>query len=168
MPFCEICGNECHRRFKRKIEGAIMNVCPNCKNMGKPLKSERKKRIRRQSKRRSTGSSPYGSPQRRKRPRKRKPYRKNKKISNLKLRKDYRKRLINYRNKKGLSRDEFADSLKIARSYYRRIEKGTTALPIKLARRLEKNLKLKLVEKEETVEKEDLKKYLKQNKKSGG
>jgi len=72
--------------------------------------------------------------------------------------------LLEYRTTKGFSSKEFAESVFIKESYYKRIEKGTTAIPLDLAKKFEKKYKLILVEKEDFDENDDYSKYLKKNK----
>ncbi len=172
MPYCEICGNECKGTYKRKIAGAIMRVCPNCKDMGSPVRSEERRRAIKHKSRQNQGiptrkSRPQQSSRSfsSRRPRRRK---KKKSIANMKLVDDYQDVLVKTRTKKGLSKDEFADELKVARSYYTRLEKGTTALPIKLAKKIEKMFHVKLTEEEEAIDENEYEQYLKKQSKSSG
>ncbi len=169
MPFCEVCGSECKYTNKRKIEGAVLNVGPCCKNMGTPVYTQRQKReLVAKKQTRSSGSTTsqpihYQKKQRPSAPRKPRQPRKN--IANMKLVDDYIKKLVDVRNKNGLSKDEFADALKIQRSYYHRIEKGTTALPITLAETIGKKFNVKLTEMDEVVEEHEYEQLLKESKK---
>ena len=41
---CEVCGREAHSLFRRKIEGVLMEVCNDCKDVGEEPEYERSSR----------------------------------------------------------------------------------------------------------------------------
>ncbi|QEE14759.1 helix-turn-helix domain-containing protein [Promethearchaeum syntrophicum] len=156
---CEVCGREAHSLFRRKIEGVLMEVCNDCKDVGEEPNYERSSRkpTRNASKFRDIYSSKKSKPTQKayKPPSRPSTYKKRENISNLKIVDNYIKLLVQCRNKEGLSAKEFANSLFIKENYYHRIEKGTTQLNIKLARRIEKKYKITLVETEDFQEEEE-------------
>ena len=164
---CEICGREAYKLFRRKIEGVIMEVCSDCKNIGEEPDVDRSSRVqaRNASKFRNIYSNgkPKSALKTYKSPTKPRTYRKRDNISNFKVVDNYAEILIKCRTKIGLTAKEFANSLFIKENYYNRIEKGTTHLNIDLARRIEKKYKITLVETEEDQEEEDFSQYTKKS-----
>ncbi len=160
---CEVCGREAHSLFRRKIEGVIMEVCNDCRDVGEEPDYDRGSRSpsRNVSKFRNIYSPKKSKPaQKTYKPASRpSTYKKRDNISNLKIIDNYSNLLIQCRNKQGFSAKEFANSLFIKENYYNRIEKGSTQLNIKLARRIEKKYNITLVETEERQDDEDFSKY---------
>ena len=160
---CEVCGREAHSLFRRKIEGIIMEVCSDCRDVGEEPDYDRSSRTptRNVSKFRKIYSPKKSKPAQKtyKPPSRPSSYRKRDNISNLKIIENYSDILVECRNKQGLSAKEFANSLFIKENYYNRIEKGSTQLNIKLARRIEKKYNITLVETEDRQEDEDFSKY---------
>ena len=157
---CEVCGREAHSLFRRKIEGVLMEVCNDCKDVGEEPEYERSSRkpTRNVSQFRDIYSPKKSKPAQKayKPPSRPSTYKKKRdNLSNLKIIDNYITLLIQCRNKEGLSAKEFANSLFIKENYYHRIEKGTTQLNIKLARRIEKKYKITLVETEDFQEEEE-------------
>ena len=160
---CEVCGREAHSLFRRKIEGIVMEVCNDCKDVGEEPDIDRSSRTptRNVSKFRDIYSPKKSKPAEKtyKPPPRPSTYKKRDNISNLKIIENYTTLLIQCRNKQGLSAKEFANSLFIKENYYNRIEKGTTQLNINLARRIEKKYQISLVEIENQEEEEEFSKY---------
>ena len=171
--YCEICGDEAGYLEIRVIENVHMSVCPNCKNMGDIPKVERKKYVRATVRRQSSPHMNYSSPPKRAptqnsapshghSPRKRKA-----RITDYKIVDGVTKILKDFRLKKGLSPHEIAESLKIKENFYKRIEKGTTAMSIVLAKKFEHKYGIKLTELADAEEEEDLSSFMKNNQSSG-
>lgn len=160
---CEVCGREAHSLFRRKIEGVLMEVCNDCRDVGEEPDIDRSSRspTRNVSKFRNIYAPKKSKPPQKayKPPSRPSSYQKRDNISNLKIIDNYAALLIQCRNKEGLSAKEFANSLFIKENYYNRIEKGSTQLNIKLARRIEKKYNINLVETEDRQEEEDYSKY---------
>jgi len=160
---CEVCGREAHSLFRRKIEGVLMEVCNDCRDVGEEPDYERSSRkpTRNVSKFRDIYSSKKSKPAQKayKPPSRPSTYKRRDNISNLKIIDNYATVLIQCRNKEGLSSKEFANSLFIKENYYNRIEKESTQLNIKLARRIEKKYNITLVETEDRQEEEDVSQY---------
>ena len=166
---CELCGRETSRLYRREVEKVIMYLCDECKLMGSIPKAE----IRRQKKENIVSQNTskfqnlYEEPS--SRPRRggthdRPAYSAKSRFDKLQIVNNAAQKLIRLRTEEGLSYREFALSLLIKETYYKRIEKGTTALPIDLARKIEKKYKIKLVEKEDMDELADYSKFMKKNK----
>ncbi len=160
---CEICGREAHSLVRRKIEGIIMEVCNDCRDVGAEPEYDRRSRspTRNVSKFRDIYSPKKSKPAQKtyKPPSRPSTYKKRDNITNLKIIDNYANLLIQCRNKEALSAKEFANSLFIKENYYSRIEKGSTQLNIKLARRIEKKYNITLVETEDRQEEEDFSDY---------
>jgi len=160
---CEVCGREAHSLFRRKIEGVLMEVCNDCRDVGEVPDYDRGSRAptKKVSKFREIYSPNKSKPAQKayKPPSRPSSYKRRDNISNLKIIDNYANVLIQCRNEQGLSSKEFANSLFIKENYYNRIEKGSTQLNIKLARRIEKKYNITLVEKEDNQEEEDVSQY---------
>lgn len=171
---CEICGSITQRLFRREVENVIMYLCVNCKSLGTIPKADvqRKKTKHSQSSSTSKFRSLYSeqenrSVQNRGGKHDRPAYSRKSGLEGLKIVDNVSKILFRLRSKEGLSHQEFAKSLLVKENYYRRIEKGTTPLPIDLARKIEKKYHIKLVEKDTKADIENYSKFLKDNKQSG-
>lgn len=146
---CEICGGELSGRgTKISVEGTIMVVCNNCRDLGEVVrpKSSRKRYLR--SKSRSTTRVQN----RKKTPRKshqHKPKRRRNSFS-LDIVPNYADVIKKARGK--MTHDEFADKLNEKSSLIHKLESGKLKPTIKLARRIEKNFHVKLLESEEQSE----------------
>jgi len=136
-----------------------MEVCNDCRDVGEEPEYNRGSRspTKNVSKFREIYSPKKSKPTQKayKPPSRPSSYRKRDNISNLKIIDNYATLLIQCRNKQGLSAKEFANSLFIKENYYNRIEKESTQLNIKLARRIEKKYNITLVETENYQEEED-------------
>jgi ribosome-binding protein aMBF1 (putative translation factor) len=178
MPFqeneCEVCGRPAQKLIKRIIEGAIMNVCISCQDLGEEPPENRRKRVQQAVKASNTGrfASIMGGGSANPAPRpaftgpsKRSPKDPDAKFTNFRVIDEAPAELLKLRTQLSLSLDKFAESLKIKANYYSRIEKGATALPLDLARLIEKKYKIKLVEQEDFDEEDDVTPYIKERKK---
>jgi putative transcription factor len=64
MSKCQICGEEVDSTVKAKIEGAVMQVCSSCAEMGEKIdkkKKQKKKKKRRRKSSQETLANDYGS-----------------------------------------------------------------------------------------------------------
>lgn len=164
---CELCGHETSRLYRREVEGVIMYLCDQCKGMGKiPRADVRKKRqkdlqSRNTSKFKTLYSDSEDSKPTYRRTHDRPAYSAKSRLEHLKVVDNAAQILLRLRTKQGMSPREFAKSVLIKETYYRRIEKGSTALPVDIARKFEKKYHIKLVEKESDDMIEDVSKFLK-------
>jgi putative transcription factor len=130
---CEICGKKIiGKPMKTKIESSIMTTCTECAKFGKVQREPAKPMKRRPVKRA---------------PRIREP--------SEEVVEDYNKIIRDAREKKGWSREELGEKLYEKASVINRIESGKMIPDIKLARKLERTLHIKLIEKTEDIGTED-------------
>lgn len=154
---CEICGQSIKEgESKRtKIDGSIMEVCPDCSKFGVIQKQPPKpKNILNKGKGKGNGSE---KTRRNPRP-----------MYSLdepteELVDNFQNIIRNARESKGLSREELGEKIYEKVSVINRIESGKMDPDLKLAKKLEKTLNITLLEKISDMELEDFK-----NKSSGG
>jgi len=132
MSVCEMCGNE-SPLVKTVIEGVELSVCKNCSGFGKIV---RKRTFI---------------------PSKKKFFREEKEDEDIDvLKEDYPSIIREKREQMGLKQKEMAMFLAERESVIHKIEAGNYKPSIKLARKIEKYLNIKLIEKQH-IEKQDLK-----------
>ncbi|MBI4146103.1 TIGR00270 family protein [Candidatus Woesearchaeota archaeon] len=120
MPNCELCGKET-QLMTAIVEGTKLNVCQNCGKYGKVLATPRI------AKKVETPAATQPSET---------------------IVENYAKLIREAREKQGLTQEEFAKNLNEKESIIHKLENGTYTPPITLARKLEKMLKITLVETE--------------------
>lgn len=125
MSSCELCGQETDSRQKVKIEGATLNVCDSCSDLGSQVKTSSKKsksRTKKTSKkRRSTTPS------------------ENKVLVN-----DYGQEVKTARESENLSLEDLADKLNEKQSRVSKIEKEELKPGEELAKKLSRELNVDL------------------------
>lgn len=124
-----MCGKEDHL-FRVSIEDAILNVCKNCSSYGKVLsrvKTQTSRQIKNQIK---TEEIEVSKPAE----------------TLFLILPDYAEKIKKKREKLGLNQSDFAKQVRERDSLISKIETGTIEPNIKLARKLERHLKIKLVE----------------------
>ncbi|WEL23986.1 multiprotein bridging factor aMBF1 [Candidatus Nanohalovita haloferacivicina] len=122
MATCQLCGEETDSTTKTKIEGAVLQVCDSCAEMGEKVKTKSKKKKRKKKKK---------SRRRRKR---------NEEV----LINDYGKKVKEARESKQLSIMELADDLNEKESLLKKIEQQELKPEKSLAQKLEKKFNLEL------------------------
>ncbi len=131
---CEICGKKIMGKpMKTKIESSTMLTCNECSKFGKIQREPPKSRKR----------SPA-----RKKPRFEEP--------SQEILEDYSQVIRQAREKNGWSREDLAERIYEKASVITRLESGKMMPDIKLARKLERILNIKLIEKIEDIKSEDL------------
>ena len=155
---CEICGQSIEegKSEKTKIDGSVMEVCPDCSKFGVVQKTPKPKYVPVKNKKDSRAS---GSDRPRRTPRP---------MYSLdepteELVEDFARIVRESRESKGLSREVLGEKIYEKVSVINRIESGKMAPDIKLAKKLEKALNITLIEKISNMELEDFK-----NKSAGG
>jgi len=155
---CEICGQpiEEGNSKRTKIDGSVMEVCPDCSKFGVVQKTPKPKHIPIKSK----GDSKVNESNR--------PRRTPRPMYSLdepteELVEDFQTIVRQARESKGLSRETLGERIYEKVSVINRIESGKMAPDIKLAKKLEKALNITLIEKISNMELEDFK-----NKTAGG
>jgi len=129
--FCELCGKPLHGNGRKvMISGAILVVCDECAKYGVPVV---------ESKRRSKSASPVKSRKFRGSPRRRKEV-------EYELVENYKDRIRVGREALGWTKELLAERIKEKVSVIRRIESGGMVPSLELARKLEKVLKISLLE----------------------
>ncbi len=121
---CELCGKEA-QLFKTEIEGTQLNVCKDCAKFGNILEEvkEKKVEIKTKVKKKEPGDE----------------------IIEIVV-SDFAQKIKNRREKLKLKQEELAKKLGIKESLLHHIESGKFMPSIELAKRIEKFLKIKLVE----------------------
>ena len=124
MANCDMCGKTTENLYTCQIEGTNLNVCKDCCKYGKVIKKVKKPK---QSKKKVH----------------------RKKISKEKIiqviNENYPNLIKNKREKLGLKQEELAIKLAERESLIRKIERGEIKPSLKLARKLEDKLGIKLV-----------------------
>ncbi|MBT5022875.1 TIGR00270 family protein [Candidatus Woesearchaeota archaeon] len=131
MSSCDMCGKESDL-YKVEIEGAILDLCSKCSGFGKVIRKPAMpppKHLIRQK----------GKPA---------PTRKDKATREIVqvIVPNFGEKIKKVRSNKGLTQEEFARKLNEKESIVTKIEKGQFKPSISLARKLEKILKINLVE----------------------
>jgi len=133
---CEICGKTIlGQPTKTKIDGSVMSVCKECSKFGKiqrepPKPSQPRRRIQRAPRIREPTSE---------------------------VLEDFAAIIREGREKKGWSREELGEKIYEKVSVINRIESGKMTPDLKLARKLERTLKVTLVEKLDDTQSEEFK-----------
>lgn len=130
---CEICGKRIvGTPIKTKIDSSVMEVCKECSKFGKVIREPEK---------------PRRSPPRRVQRRPRREFE-----AIYEVVEDYSAIIREKRESRGWSREDLAERINEKVSVINRIETGRMEPDIKLAKKLEKLLKIKLLEKFEQDE----------------
>lgn len=131
---CEICGKEIRGRpLRTKIEGSLMNTCQECSRFGKVQREPPRK-----TKKRFTARS-----LRREKP-------------SYEVIEEYSSIIREAREKKGWSRENLAEKVFEKVSVIHRLESGRMIPDLKLARKIENILNVKLLEKIEDILEEEI------------
>ncbi|MFC1741192.1 multiprotein bridging factor aMBF1 [Nanoarchaeota archaeon] len=126
MAACEMCGKSMETLQKAKIEGTVLELCPGCAKFGEIVR------------RPYISSKNIPQPRRQMVPRR-------KEILEA-ITEDYAKKVRDAREKMGLTQEEFAKRLNEKHSIMQKIEGGQFTPSIDQARKLERLLKIELVE----------------------
>ena len=126
---CEICGKEVpeHNPIRAKIEGSVMVVCKECSKLGKIQKAPPKPKFRKQEKSRNDEPSEE-------------------------LIEDFEITVRRAREAKDWSREDLGKKINERVSVISRIETGKMTPDVKLTKKLEKALNIKLLEKVDNVD----------------
>jgi len=127
MATCDMCGNEAHL-LKAKIEGTVLDVCPNCARFGEVIA-------------RPAPIFSKNIPT----PRQAAPVRRRREIVQV-IVEDYGQKIRQARERKGLTQEQFAGQLNERESIIQKMESEHFKPSINLARKLERMLHVRLVE----------------------
>jgi putative transcription factor len=153
---CPICGGVIWGGGEKVLlEGAKIRVCQSCAQHGKKIVTRSKQSRRKYSSRTRTKKSTQKST----------PKYTRTQTEDLVIVSDYADKIRNARNARNLTQEKFAKQIQEKESLMRRIEAGKTKPTIKLAKKLQKALNIKLLEQPDEVI-VDTKKFMKRT--SGG
>lgn len=138
---CEICGKSVpeHNPIRARIEGSVMVVCKECSKLGKIQKAPPKPKFRKQEKAKNKSNA---------RPRS---YSRNDEPTE-ELIEDFSDEVRRAREAKDWSREDLGRKINERVSVITRIETGKMTPDIKLTKKLEKALNIKLLEKTNAVD----------------
>jgi putative transcription factor len=142
---CEMCGKKIQKSNKIRIDGAILEVCDDCKKFGIPIEPKKPVVVQQPSKER------VFIPTKREiqhvvRAAPRKPPVKKDDIENLYLVEGFPEIIKEAREKLSWTQDDLAKKIMEKKNVLSNIERGTMSPDIKTARKLEKLLDIKLLE----------------------
>ncbi len=140
---CEICGKQVSdtNPTRAKIEGSVMIVCKECAKLGKIQKAPPKPKFRKSNKPKKNNKSKQNY---------------SKDEPKEELVDDFNTKIRKARESKNLSREELGQKIYEKVSVINRIESGKMIPDLKLTKKLEKALNIKLIE---NVEKLDLSQF---------
>ena len=138
---CEICGKPVpeHNPIRAKIEGSVMVVCKECSKLGKIQKAPPKPKFRKQEKTKNKSNAKPRSYSRNDEP-------------TEELIEDFSDEVRRAREAKNWSREDLGRKINERVSVITRIETGKMTPDIKLTKKLEKALNIKLLEKANAVD----------------
>ena len=142
---CEICGKEVpeHNPIRAKIEGSVMVVCKECSKLGKVQKAPPKPKFVKNNNNKKTNRRPTTTRNR--------PYSRNEEPSE-ELIEDFSFEIRKAREAKDWSREDLGRKINERVSVITRIETGKMTPDIKLTKKLEKALDIKLLEKVDNID----------------
>ncbi|MEE0939613.1 multiprotein bridging factor aMBF1 [Methanobrevibacter sp.] len=138
---CEICGKEVpeHNPIRAKIEGSVMVVCKECSKLGKIQKAPPKPKFRKQDKTKRPKTTRNKNYSRQDEP-------------TEELIEDFDLEIRKARESKDWSREVLGKKINERVSVITRIETGKMTPDVKLTKKLEKALNIKLLEKVNNVD----------------
>ena len=138
---CEICGKEVpeHNPIRAKIEGSVMVVCKECSKLGKIQKAPPKPKFRKQDKTKRPKTTRNKNYSRQDEP-------------TEELIEDFDLEIRKARESKDWSREVLGKKINERVSVITRIETGKMTPDLKLTKKLEKALNIKLLEKVNNVD----------------
>lgn len=146
---CEMCGKRVPHLTKTRIDGAVLNVCDSCAKYGTPAESIR---TRYSSVTATSNTQSVQMPQKKivvppTRPSSRRRRREN--YDNLEVIPEYADLIREARTKLSMTQDELAAKLLEKKNVIASIERGDLLPEIKVARKIERLLNIKILESEE-------------------
>lgn len=133
MPSCELCGQDADSLTKTKIEGAKLDVCDSCADMGEKVETP-SKNVRKKKKKRSSST---------------------KKRETKSLANNYGEMVKNAREEEQLSIQELSDELNEKTSLLKKIEQEQLKPEKSLAGKLEKKFGIELYVNSEVTDYDD-------------
>ena len=146
---CEMCGDFSDKLIKIRVSGAILNVCPKCAKFGDPVEEKKLNKISEnitiKFPEKKINVVTYKKPFK-KSVTSRKPVRKEN-IEELDVVEDYANLIKNKREEMQMTQDDLAKKIFERKNVLSNIERGELLPDISTARKLEKVLNIKLLEK---------------------
>ena len=146
---CEMCGDFSDKLIKIRVSGAILNVCPKCAKFGDPVEEKKLNKISEnitiKFPEKKINVVTYKKPFK-KSVTSRKPVRKEN-IEELDVVEDYANLIKNKREEMQMTQDDLAKKIFERKNVLSNIERGELLPDIITARKLEKVLNIKLLEK---------------------
>ena len=147
MVTCEICGRECSSTREISLEGALLQACNRCAELGKPVPRAKPSLRSSSIPRTQSHSVPRSSTKGRYPPTRSRPQRRE-----LVPVEDFTKLIRKAREQRGMAQKDVARQLHERTSVITKVESGKMAPTISLARKLERLFKLTLLEEAESVD----------------
>jgi putative transcription factor len=141
MPTCEICGRECKSIREISLEGACLQACNRCAQLGEPVQRPKKPNLQTRSMAKPRSSS--------NRYRSARPSFQRRELVPVE---DFTKLIRKAREQRKWSQKEVANKLHERTSVITKVESGKMAPTISLARKLERLYKLTLLEEAESID----------------
>jgi putative transcription factor len=146
---CEMCGTSSDKLIKVRISGAILNVCPNCAKFGEPVEEKKFNNISENitikfpEKKINvvTYKKPFKKPVHTKKPPK------TENVEELDVVENYSDLIKNKREEMKMTQDDLAKKIFERKNVLSNIERGELLPDLNTARKLEKVLNIKLLEK---------------------
>jgi putative transcription factor len=146
---CEMCGASSDKLIKIRVSGAILNVCPQCAKFGEPVEEKKLNKISEnviiKFPEKKINVVTYKKPFKRPVPAKRSVHREN--VEELDVVEDYADLIKNKRSEMQMTQDDLAKKIFERKNVLSNIERGELLPDISTARKLEKVLNIKLLEK---------------------
>jgi putative transcription factor len=146
---CEMCGDFSDKLIKIRVSGAILNVCPKCAKFGDPVEEKKLNKISEnitiKFPEKKINVVTYKKPFK-KSVTSRKPVRKEN-VEELDVVEDYANLIKNKREEMQMTQDDLAKKIFERKNVLSNIERGELLPDISTARKLEKVLNIKLLEK---------------------
>ncbi|MEM0155065.1 MAG: multiprotein bridging factor aMBF1 [Thermoplasmataceae archaeon] len=145
---CEMCGKKVQKTTKIRVDGAILNVCDACAKFGRPVENMRSYSPAQRVTSASTVMMPekpkYTPPPVRSKQVYRKP---RDDIENLDIDPDYAIIIREAREKLSWTQEELARKIQERKNVLSSIERGELMPDVRVARKLEKLLEVKIIQK---------------------
>ncbi len=146
---CEMCGEPSDKLIKVRISGAILNVCPKCAKFGEPVEEKKLNKISENIiitfPEKKINVVTYKKPFKRPAPVKKSVKREN--VEEYDIVEDYAALIKNKREEMQMTQDDLAKKIFERKNVLSNIERGDLLPDIGTAKKLEKVLNIKLLEK---------------------
>ena len=146
---CEMCGEASDKLIKVRISGAILNVCPRCARFGDPVEEKKLNKISEnitiKFPEKKINVVTYKKPFKKQAPAKKPIKREN--VEDYDVVEDYAELIKNKREEMNMTQEDLAKKIFERKNVLSNIERGELLPDIGTAKKLEKVLEIKLLEK---------------------